>query len=373
MDATEAGRLDGKLVTMITVAVFALVAVVVGAFVLSYAALTAVAQAAHVAVGLSWLMSVSVDGAMTVGTMAALVLKMLGKKTGYAWFVVLAGVVISVACNALHATQSQGGKVVLDNWQAGAVSAIPAVALALSLHLLIILIEAITDAVSARRTDGGDVSEDAVEGARRDAPQVSVERLPAIVGPSSTDAPQTPRPLLPTTLYRPSAGVSSPTVSQVSAGAVEDGRKDTADGPEDTPGDAPAPPPPVRPEPVRNTVRTPPRRPSARPVKATTAEVSTRDKTVKILTADPEMTAADLARELGLEPSGYVRTLRREVLTELAAEDAADAPEDGGEDAPKDAVKDTSADGGEDASEDGVEDTPADASDGVSGRRLHAV
>src|SRR5690242_5153866 len=126
MEAAETKPLDGKLVLMIVIAVLALVAVVVGAFVLSYDALTAVAKAAHIAEGLAWLMSVSVDGAMTVGTMAALVLKMLGKPTRYAWFVVLAGVVISVLCNALHATQSQGGKVILDPWQAGAVSAIPA-------------------------------------------------------------------------------------------------------------------------------------------------------------------------------------------------------------------------------------------------------
>ncbi|GAA1749332.1 DUF2637 domain-containing protein [Nonomuraea bangladeshensis] len=150
METAETKPLDGKLVLMIVIAVLALVAVVVGAFVLSYDALTAVAKAAHIAESLAWLMSVSVDGAMTVGTMAALVLKMLGKPTRYAWFVVLAGVLISVLCNALHATQSQGGKVILDPWQAGAVSAIPAVALALSLHLLIILIEAISDAVRGR-------------------------------------------------------------------------------------------------------------------------------------------------------------------------------------------------------------------------------
>jgi hypothetical protein len=151
MDATETGRLDGKLVTMITVAVVALIAVVAGAFVLSFDAITAVSEAAHIDDGLSWLMPVGVDGAMTVGTMAALVLKMLGKKTGYAWIVVLAGVVISIACNALHATQSEGTVVKLTGWQQGAVSAIPAVALALSLHLLIILIEAISEAVGERR------------------------------------------------------------------------------------------------------------------------------------------------------------------------------------------------------------------------------
>jgi hypothetical protein len=177
MDADETKGLDGKLATMIAVAVFALVAVVVGAFVLSFDAITAVSEAAHVAPHLSWLMPVSVDGAMTVGTMSALVLKMLKQNTGYAWFVVLAGVGISVACNALHATQSLGGKVVLDGWQAGAVSAIPAVALALSLHLLIILIEAISDAVGERK---GSSAEPRTE--------MTVEPV-RLVEPSRTDEP----------------------------------------------------------------------------------------------------------------------------------------------------------------------------------------
>ncbi|WP_433516480.1 DUF2637 domain-containing protein [Nonomuraea sp. CA-143628] len=155
----EAPRLDAKLTTMIAVAVVALVAVVAGAFVLSFAAITAVSEAAHIDAGLSWLMATSVDGAMTVGTMTALVLKMLGRKTGYAWFVVLAGVTISIACNALHATQSVGTDVTLEGWQQGAVSAIPAVALALSLHLLILLIEAISDTLSSRRQTAKDAPE----------------------------------------------------------------------------------------------------------------------------------------------------------------------------------------------------------------------
>ncbi|MGI5288007.1 DUF2637 domain-containing protein [Nonomuraea polychroma] len=361
MNAAETNRLDGKLVTMIAVAVVALVAVVVGAFVLSFDAITAVSKAAHVAAGLSWLMPVSVDGAMTVGTMSALVLKMLKKGTGYAWFVVLAGVAISVACNALHATQSNGVQIELTPWQAGAVSAIPAVALALSLHLLIILIEAISDAVSTHRKIDDSVFEDAPT----DAPQVSVERLPAASVASVKDAPQTPPPLPPTTLYRPPAEASSPAVSAHAAVVVEDAQKDAADAPQSAQKDVPGDSASAQPEPPRNTVRTPARRASARPAKASTSEVSTRDKAVLILTGNRDISAADLARELGLEPSGYVRTLRRDVLAELAAEDAGDSAKDGGGDAPEDALTDTS--------EDGSKDAPEDAAASVSGRRLHAV
>ncbi|WP_219471272.1 DUF2637 domain-containing protein [Nonomuraea rhizosphaerae] len=189
MDAAETNSLDGKLVTMIGVAVAALVAVVAGAFVLSFDAITAVSEAAHVDDGLSWLMPVSVDGAMTVGTMAALVLKMLKQSTRYAWFVVLAGVAISVACNALHATQSAGAHVKLTTFQAGAVSAIPAVALALSLHLLILLIEAIGDAVRDRKRTRTEPRTEITADPVRTAPSEPVRAIT----PTHTTAPHSRR------------------------------------------------------------------------------------------------------------------------------------------------------------------------------------
>ncbi|WP_433519025.1 DUF2637 domain-containing protein [Nonomuraea sp. CA-143628] len=373
MDAAETNRLDGKLVTMIAVAVFALVAVVVGAFVLSYDALTAVAEAAHVAMSLSWLMSVSVDGAMTVGTMAALVLKMLGKTTGYAWFVVLAGVAISVACNALHATQSQGGKVVLVGWQAGAVSAIPAVALALSLHLLIILIEAITDAVSGRRKTAGDGPADGSKDASPMSVAVSVERLSQTVEAPPVERLSQPAPMAPTTLWGASFEASLPPVVERLPQTPKDAERPVEDAPKDSLKDVPGtdrndrePSPPAISRPAV-------KRQPARPVKPANVEVSTKDKAMAIMKGSPEMTAADLARELGLEPSGYVRTLRREVLAELASEDAEDAAAKASKDALEDASKDGDEDAPTDTAEDGQKDAPEDTSDGVSGRRLHAV
>lgn len=148
-------KITAKIVTMLGVSGIAGFGVSIGAFVLSFDAIKAVAEAAHVADAISWLMPVSVDGAMTVATMAAMVLKILGKKTRYPSIVFVVCLVISLACNALHATQSQtvgqGTKMLtmvkLEDWHSALVSAIPAVALALSLHLMIMLIEAVGDYV----------------------------------------------------------------------------------------------------------------------------------------------------------------------------------------------------------------------------------
>ncbi len=147
-------KITGKIGTMLAVSGLAGVGVSVGAFVLSFDAIKAVAEAAHISDGISWLMPVSVDGAMTVATMAAMTLEVLGKKKlWYPAFVFVACLAISLACNALHAAKSKAvgvGDAVrhvvqLESGQAALVSAIPAVALALTLHLLIMMIQAVGD------------------------------------------------------------------------------------------------------------------------------------------------------------------------------------------------------------------------------------
>lgn len=151
-------KFNNKLIALIVVAVIAALAVVIAAFVLSFDALQAVAEGAKVANTIAGLMPLAVDGAITVGTMSALVLKALRQSTAYAWFVVLAGAAVSVGCNVLHAVSSKtavvNGAVThiveLTDTQSGFVAAIPAVALPISFHLLLRLIEAVIDAT---RTD----------------------------------------------------------------------------------------------------------------------------------------------------------------------------------------------------------------------------
>lgn len=125
----------------VVVAVAGTLAVVVAAFVLTFDASKAVAEAARISPDLSWLMPVSVDGAMMVGTVALMVMRYLARDWRYPALVVAAGAAISIACNGLHAT-GEAGSLVLT-WQSRVlVSAIPPVMLGLSVHLLVELLGA---------------------------------------------------------------------------------------------------------------------------------------------------------------------------------------------------------------------------------------
>jgi hypothetical protein len=131
------------------VAALGTIAVAVTSFTLSFDAITAVAKAAHIRSSIAWMMPVTVDGAMLVATVAAIVMHHIGRgrrAVAYPWTVVIIGAGISIACNAAHATgqTSPDGVVALAiNGPARmAISAIPAVMATLSVHLLITLIEA---------------------------------------------------------------------------------------------------------------------------------------------------------------------------------------------------------------------------------------
>lgn len=132
-----------------TVAAVGALAVTIAGFALSFDAIRAVGQAAHMRADWAWLLPVSVDGAMAVATVAAVVLhRLTGKTAWYPWTVVLVGAAISVACNGLHATGKQGQPLELAAEIRFAVSAIPAVMLAMSVHLLVVLID-----VAAKRVE----------------------------------------------------------------------------------------------------------------------------------------------------------------------------------------------------------------------------
>jgi hypothetical protein len=134
------------------VATLGTVAVAVAGFALSYDAIRAVGIAAHIRWSWAWLLPVSVDGAMAVATVAAVVLRHVAGRTAvYPWAVVIVGALISVACNGLHATGT-----LLDNDAVRfAVSAIPPVMLTLSIHLLVVLVE-VSYRVATRRDEGQD-------------------------------------------------------------------------------------------------------------------------------------------------------------------------------------------------------------------------
>lgn len=132
--ATALGVLAGAVAATGTLAVAA------AGFLLSYDAVRGVGIAAYIREGWAWLLPMSVDGAMAVATVAAVVLRRMGRSPRYPWLVVVAGAGISVGCNALHAYM-EGGLIKLVPEVAMAVSAIPAVMLALSVHLLVVLVD----------------------------------------------------------------------------------------------------------------------------------------------------------------------------------------------------------------------------------------
>lgn len=126
------------------VAVLTLI-VALGAGTLSWSALTAFAGAAHIAGSITWVYPVVVDGQMAVGTVAALVLRRAPLRTrAYVWSMIGASIGVSVAGNAAHASGTQ-----LPPLAAAVASAVPAAALAASLHLLVVITRSTAHAASA--------------------------------------------------------------------------------------------------------------------------------------------------------------------------------------------------------------------------------
>lgn len=113
-------------------------AVTAAGFALSFDAIRAVGRAAYIRAEWGWLLPVAIDGAIATAMVTAVVLRFLGRSTWYPWLVVIVGAAVSISCNAVHA-YLEGGAVRLPPWAAMTVSAIPAVTLALSVHMLIVL------------------------------------------------------------------------------------------------------------------------------------------------------------------------------------------------------------------------------------------
>jgi hypothetical protein len=124
-------------------------AVAVAAFTLSYDAIRSVGIAANTRASWAWMLPVSIDGAMGVATVAVLLLKQLGRSTWYPWVVVATGVLVSAGCNGLHAG-GEGGHLELPGQSARAVGVIPPLMLALSVHLLAVLVKALSGSEQTR-------------------------------------------------------------------------------------------------------------------------------------------------------------------------------------------------------------------------------
>ncbi len=140
--ASRVGTVLFHLVIVLTAGV-ATLGVTAAGFALSFDAVTSVAVAARIRPSLAWLMPVTIDGAIAVATIAAIVLRAMGQSTAYPWSVVGIGAATSVLCNGLHALTA-GGALQLPASVAAGIGAIPAINLALSVHLVVLLVAAIS-------------------------------------------------------------------------------------------------------------------------------------------------------------------------------------------------------------------------------------
>ncbi|PSL08144.1 uncharacterized protein DUF2637 [Haloactinopolyspora alba] len=126
-----------RLITMIAVVGAALA---IGAFTLSFDALRELATISGLNPTLAWLWPLIVDGFILIATAAAVALRDRGRRvTWYPWATLILFSTISVAGNALHAS-NHAHHTAVSITIAAAVSAVPALALLLASHLMVVLL-----------------------------------------------------------------------------------------------------------------------------------------------------------------------------------------------------------------------------------------
>jgi hypothetical protein len=267
-------------VTLFVIGVLGAVAVNVSAFMLSADAITTVAKASGISATIAWALVLAIDGLMTTGTVVFVVRKLQGEPVMYPLVVLGAGVILSIICNALHANASGGGHLDLDKNTKMAVSAIPAVSLFLSFHLIADMIKGNLQGGTAT----GEADQTPSGEHRAEHPEAARQTPVTVSGQDRPDTGQT-------------TGQTPPAV------------------PGQTPPAASAPTPAAR---VAKPVQTP--RPKTREEAGEPISKLVpidRGKVRELLLADRDMTAGGLARKLGRTNTGTLRTIRTEILAEL--------------------------------------------------------
>lgn len=119
----------------------------VTSFLLSFVGLSAVAVWASVPWWLTWAVPVMIDSAILVYTLAALVLRARGEKTGRTWCSLALWAAVSVAANAIHAWVDAPSE--LQTVTGMIIAGLAPVALLLATHTLVDLIVAKPDTAAA--------------------------------------------------------------------------------------------------------------------------------------------------------------------------------------------------------------------------------
>lgn len=260
---------------LVVVGVLGAIAVNIAAFMLSADAINAVAVAAGISKRISWAMVAAVDGLMVTGTVVFIANKLRGRSVVYPLCVLAAGVLLSIICNALHAKAGGGHVIQLDSKAKMAVSAIPAVSLALSFHLIADMVK---DSLGL------------TEKASAEAP-IAAPAAPPVQAPVGAPV--------------------APPVGRLSE-RLPDASQAPAEAPAAPPVKAPGSAPVGRPKQARTTAA----KKSSKATKLTADEA--RAKAWELLKKNPDMSAPALAVELGKSPtSGHVRDMKAKLLQEL--------------------------------------------------------
>ncbi|MBB1515871.1 DUF2637 domain-containing protein [Tessaracoccus sp. MC1679] len=123
---------------VVATAVAGTVLIALGAFWLSFTALTDLAQRAGIAASQAWVWPLIVDGIIVVATISVVVLAPYGRRaTWYPWALLIAGAVVSVSGNPAHALVAAENT--LPGLWAAAISAVPPLVLLAITHLTVVL------------------------------------------------------------------------------------------------------------------------------------------------------------------------------------------------------------------------------------------
>ena len=151
------------------------------AFVISWESLRVLALAAGIRELLAPLYPVTIDAMMVTGTVAAVALRGARLRTRlYTWALIGAGIAVSVLGNAIH-SQAVGGVLRLPWWASAGASAVPALSLAASLHLLVVVLRHGQDTGHDRVGIEDITSDDATVSELHTKPRPAKERLAALV------------------------------------------------------------------------------------------------------------------------------------------------------------------------------------------------
>lgn len=121
---------------VVTTAVAGTIVIALGAFWLSFTALTDLAERAGIPAGQAWVWPLIVDGLIVVATVSVVALSSHGRRAiWYPWLLLITGAVVSVSANALHALLAADHTV--PQLLAAAVSAVPPLVLLAITHLTV--------------------------------------------------------------------------------------------------------------------------------------------------------------------------------------------------------------------------------------------